>query len=242
MNYDNLNKIFDADVSATIVVQGLLNGNCNLKIHVDPNDWYFWVNRPANRATVNLLGLFNANAYFMIGTQIDPIPAPPSYVTDLVSSSPIISTDMSSVSTGQGFATGMMISAGFNGEFPKSTDWRGYIGINLGAGFDITMYKLGPNVQCSGVNGKPGINSWYCQGQVYAWMSGGLGARKYRDNGELKNEYSVATISAAALLQGKLPKPTYVYGAVGFEVRLLGIVSFDFTADIELGNNCTFTN
>lgn len=241
VNYDNVNKVFDAQVDALVVVPGILQGNCNLKIHIDKHDWYFWLNRPSNRATIEVLNLFTANTYFMVGTQIDPMPPPPSYVTNLISASPIISTDMSSVSTGNGFATGMMISANFGGEFPKETNWRGYAYASVGAGFDITMFKLSPTAHCSGSTGKVGFNNWYLMGQVYAWLSGGMGVRHYKD-GELKKEYSVASIDAAALLQGRLPKPTFVYGAVGFSVKLLGIINLDFQADIEIGNDCQIIN
>ncbi len=242
VNYDNVNKVFDAQVDALAIVPGILQGNCNLKIHIDKHDWYFWLNRPSNRATIEVLNLFTANTYFMVGTQIDAMPPPPSYVTNLVSSSPIISTDMSAVSTGNGFATGMMIAANFGGEFPKNTNWRGYAYASVGAGFDITMFKLSPTAHCSGSTGKVGFNNWYLMGQVYAWLSGGMGVRHYKENGELKKEYSVASIDAAALLQGRLPKPTFVYGAVGFSVRLLGIINLDFQADIEIGNDCQIIN
>ncbi len=242
VNYDNVEKVFDAQVDALAIVPGILQGNCNLKIHIDKHDWYFWLNRPSNRATIEVLNLFTANTYFMIGTQIDPMPPPPSYVTNLVSSSPIISTDMSAVSTGNGFATGMMIAANFGGEFPKETNWRGYAYASVGAGFDITMFKLSPTAHCSGSTSKVGFNNWYLMGQVYAWLSGGMGVRHYKDDGTLKKEYSVASIDAAALLQGRLPKPTFVYGAVGFSVKLLGIINLDFQADIEIGNDCQIIN
>ena len=240
-NYDHNNQVFDAGLAVTVAAPNVLYGNCALTIHIDSTDWYFWLNRPTNRATLNVLNVFQANAYFMIGTQIDPIPAPPSYVTNLVSSSPIISTDMSQVSAGQGFATGMLISVSFDGEFPKNTDWRGYVAVGVGAGFDITMFKLAEGSHCVGNSSAAGMNGWYCVGQVYTWLNGSLGARKYRD-GELRNEYSVCSINAGALLQGRLPKPTYVYGAIGFEVSLIGIINFDFTADIAFGNDCQIVN
>lgn len=242
VNYDNVNKVFDAEIDALAVIPSVLQGNCNLKIHIDQNDWYFWLNRPSNRASISVLNLFTANTYFMIGTQIDPMPAPPSYVTNLVSASPIISTDMSSVNTGNGFATGMLIAANFGGEFPKTTNWRGYAYASVGAGFDITMFKLSPTAHCEGSTSKVGFNNWYLMGQVYSWLSGGMGVRNYKDNGELKREYSVASINAAALLQGRLPKPTFIYGAIGFSVQLLGIINLDFQADIELGNDCQIIN
>lgn len=242
VNYDNVNKIFHATVDANAVVPSVLTGNCNLAIHIDPNNWYFWLNRPSNRASVNVFNLFTAQTYFMVGTQIDPIPAPPSYVTNLISPSPVIAIDYSQISTGQGFATGFMIGASFGGEFPKTGNWRGYASAGIGGGFDITMFKLSPTAHCSGVSGKLGFNQWYIVGQVYAWLNGSMGARHYKDDGTLKKEYSIASINAAALLQGRLPKPTFVYGAIAFEVRLLGIISFDFNADIEVGNGCTIVN
>lgn len=237
VSYDNSTKVLDADISASMVVPSVLTGGLNIKFHIDQNDWYFWLNRPSNRAYVNLLGLFTAQTYFMIGTQIEAIPPPPSYVANIVGYTGG-GIDLAAVGNGSGFCTGLDISASFGGEFPKTTKWRGYVGVNVGIGFDVMVFNA-QNAKCAGSNDPIGVNGYYAIGQIYAYLGGSFGARKYKDDGSLKKEYPLGSLQMAALLQGKLPKPSYVYGAVGIQCEILGIINFTFNADIEFGDNCT---
>lgn len=236
INYDNAEKVFDAAINAQIIIPSTLTGGLNLTVHIDEEDWYFWLNRPSNRANLNLVNVFNVNTYFMIGTIIDPIPAPPSYVTQIVGGGNIGVIDLTVVGNGNGFATGMQFGVNFGGEFPKNTDWRGFIDINVGGGFDLILFNA-ENAHCSGSSESIGVNGYYAMGQVYAYLNGALGVRKYKDNGNI-NTYNLGSLQVAALLQGKLPKPTYIYGAIGIQANILGIIDFGFTADIELGTNC----
>ncbi|MBI3240570.1 MAG: hypothetical protein HYZ43_17280, partial [Flavobacteriia bacterium] len=118
VSYDNNAKVFDAQVDAIMYVPNLLQGNINLKIHVDQSDWYFWLNRPTNRANLTLVGLFNVNAYFMIGTQIDPLPPPPAYVTNMVGAGSFVNIDQTALTSGNGFLTGMQFSSSIYKEMP----------------------------------------------------------------------------------------------------------------------------
>ncbi|MFN6086343.1 MAG: hypothetical protein ACK476_15620, partial [Fluviicola sp.] len=124
-------------------------------------------------------------------------------------------------------------------EFPKTTQWRGYVACGIGGGFDVTLFKLIQGTHCVNETTPAGMNGWYCNGQVYVWLNGALGARKYNEEGKLKNEYNVCSINAAALLQGRLPKPSFVYGTIGFNVSILSIIDFSFDADFQFGNDCT---
>lgn len=236
--YDHTNKVFDAGLNAGIIVPGTLTGGLNIALHIDTTDWYFWLNTPTNRAYLNLVNIFNVNTYFMVGTQIMPIPPPPSYVTNLVGAGSMGSIDLNTVGNGNGFATGMEFNVNFGGEFPSSGTWRGFVGVTVGGGFDIMLINV-ENATCSGSSDPVGVNGYYAIGQVYTYLNGGLGVRKYKANGDLKNEYSLGSLQVAALLQGKLPKPSFVYGAIGIQANVLGIIDFTFTADVEFGTNCT---
>lgn len=236
MSYNNSQKVFDTELNANIIVPNKLTGALNAKMHIDQNDWYFWLNRPSDRAYLNLVDVFNINTYFMIGTQIDPIPAPPSYVTNLTGAGSLQSIDLSQTGNGNGFATGVQFAVSFGGEFPKTTKWRGYIQADVGGGFDLMLFNV-QNAHCSGSSDPIGVNGYYCNGQVYAYMNGSLGVKKYKDDGTIK-DYPLGALQMAALLQGKLPKPTFVYGAVGIHAEVVSIINFDFTADVEFGNDC----
>lgn len=236
--YDHANKVFDAGVNAQIVIPGKLTGNLNIILHIDTNDWYFWLNNPVNRANLNLVNMFYVNTYFMVGTQIMPIPPPPSYVSNLVGAGSIGTLDPTALGNGGGFATGMEFGVNFGGEFPKTTTWRGFIQVNVGGGFDVMLLNV-QNAHCQGSSEPVGVNGYYAMGQVYVYLGGNFGVRKYRDNGDLKNEYNMGSLQVAALLQGKLPKPAYVYGAIGLQANVLGIINFSFNADVEFGTDCT---
>jgi len=237
VSYDHANKVFNAGLNAAIIFPGTLSGGLNIAVHIDTNDWYFWLNNPLNRANVNLVNLFYANTYFMIGTQIMSILPPPSYVTNLVGAGGIGNIDMAALNSGGGFATGMEVGVQFGGEFPKDTKWRGFVDVSIAAGFDIMLLNV-QNAHCSGITEPVGVNGYYAMGQVYAYLSGALGVRKYK-NDKLKNTYNLGSLQVAALLQGKLPKPSYVYGAVGIQANVLGIINFSFNADVEFGTDCT---
>jgi len=240
MNYDNNNKIFDTQLAASILVPNFLTGGLSIKFHIDQNDWYFWLNRPSNRAYLSLKDVATINTYFMMGTQIDPIPPPPAYVTNLVGGGTINNIDLAEVGNGNGFATGVSFNVGLNKEFPKTSKWRGYVAVNIGGGFDLMMINVA-NARCSGSPNDPvGVNGYYLMGQVYAYLNGSLGARKYKNNGDgpLKQEYQLGSLQVAALLQGKLPKPTFVYGAIGVQVSIFEVINFGFTAEVEFGDDC----
>lgn len=240
LSYNHTNKVFDANLNASILFPGTISGGLNIALHIDTSEWYFWLNNPINRANLNLVNIFYVNAYFMIGTEIMPIPPPPSYVTNLVGGGSIGNLDLSLIGNGGGFATGMEFGASFIGEFPKTTQWRGFVEINVGGGFDIMLVNV-QNAHCSGSSDPVGVNGYYAMGQVYAFLSGAFGVRKYKDDPTqgIKNQYNLGSLQVAALLQGKLPKPSFVYGAIGIQANVLGIINFSFSADVEFGTDCT---
>ncbi|MES2555561.1 MAG: hypothetical protein V4604_05380 [Bacteroidota bacterium] len=236
VSYDNNAKVFDAQVDAIMYVPNLLQGNINLKIHVDQNDWYFWLNRPANRANLTLVGMFNVNAYFMIGTQIDPLPPPPYYVTDMVGSGSFVNIDQTALTSGNGFLTGMQFNSSIYKELPLINNWYGYAGAGFGGGFDVMLMKVSPTAHCEGSTDPIGINRWYLMGQVYGYVNGNLGVKKIVD-GEVRQDFNILSLSTAFLLQGRLPKPTFVYGALALRFEFL---TFDInvSADVAFGNDC----
>ena len=132
---------------------------------------------------------------------------------------------------------GVHLATSFGGEFPKTGKWRGFINVQVNAGFDLMMMNAS-NYHCAGSTDPVGVNGYYCQGQVYTYLNGALGVKRYRDNGTV-NTFNLGSFQVAALLQGKFPKPTYINGALNFQVTVVSIINLDFTADVEFGNDCT---
>jgi hypothetical protein len=48
--------------------------------------------------------------------------------------------------------------------------------------------------------------------------------------------------NAAVLLQGKMPKPSYIYGGVYLQANVLDIFEVDLTFDFDFGTNCEIVN
>lgn len=236
VNYDNTNKVFDAQLNGGVVVPNVLMGSVAVTIHVDSSDWYFWINRPSNRAYVSVLNLFTLNMYFMVGTQIDPIPPPPSAVTQLLGAGQFAGMDLAAISTGDGFATGAMLTAGVNKQIHLVGNWHGYVDASCGAGFDLTMFRLSETAHCVGSTEQVGINRWYLMGQVYGYVNAGLGVRKIVD-GEIRQNITLIGLSSAFLMQGRLPKPTYITGALAVQFQFLTF-NFGVTAQVSFGNDC----
>jgi hypothetical protein len=236
VNYDNNAKVLDATLTAGVYVPNFLQGNLMIKMYASPTDWYFWLNRPTNRASLTLVGLFNVNTYFMIGTQIDPLPPPPYYVTNIVGAGNLVNIDQSALSTGNGFVTGMQFNSSVYREMPLVGNWYGYAGAGFGGGFDVMLMKVSPTAHCEGSSNPIGINRWYLMGQVYGYVSGGLGVKKIVD-GDVRQDFTICSLEAAFLLQGRLPKPTFVYGALGLRFEFLTI-DISVTTDVAFGNDC----
>jgi hypothetical protein len=174
--------------------------------------------------------------YFMVGTQIDPIPPPPSAVTQLLGAGQFASMDLAAISTGDGFATGAMLTAGVNKQIHLVGNWHGYVDASCGAGFDLTMFRLSETAHCVGSTEQVGINRWYLMGQVYGYVNAGLGVRKIVDN-EIRQNISLVGLSSAFLMQGRLPKPTYITGALAVQFQFLTF-NFGVTAQVSFGNDC----
>jgi len=240
--YDNQQKIFDLNASLTAQFGDALTGSLWTKLYVSPDLWYFWLGRPDNPATVSVKDIGSVNAYFMLGQNLLPMPPPPPEVSSVFGQ---IGSQRSTgdIATGNGVALGVNFNAGFDTGF-NITDRLGIYGSGYaGAGFDMTLFKYGPTTHCDGSSADEfGMNHWYLQGQVYAYMGLDFGCTWQKLNGEVST-FNIMTANAAMLMQGKLPKPTFVYGGVHLDASFLGgIVEVDVTAEIEFGEDCDIVN
>lgn len=240
--YDNQQKIFDLNASLDAHFSNAITGSMWTKLYISPDLWYFWLGRPDNPATVNVYNLASANAYFMLGQNLLPMPPPPPEVASVFNQ---IGSQRNTgdIATGNGVAMGVNFSASFQSGF-SITDRLGIYGSGYaGAGYDMTLYKYSASTHCQGGSADDfGINHWYLQGQVYAYMGLSFGCTWVKVGGDVAT-FEIMNANAAMLLQGKVPNPAYVYGGVHLAASFLGgIVNVDVDADIEFGDNCTIVN
>lgn len=236
LNYDFNNEAFHAVAGFTMQLPGVTS-NGNLTMHFEPGLWYVWIGRPAQRVNVNLAGIATLNSYCQFGTQIDPMPNPPSNVMNIVQSAGLMNTrQLNALSTGSGAAFGASLQFGSNGTF-GANNFNVYYNIGAGAGFDVMVLRYGPNTICQNSNDPIGFRGWYGQGQIYAWLTGAVGL-----SGEVSGQnfnVTILSLSAAALLQAQLPNPSWMGGIVACDYDILGgLVSGHVDVSFQAGNQC----
>ncbi|HEX6427374.1 MAG TPA: hypothetical protein VF008_06790 [Niastella sp.] len=239
MRYDNTNHSFHANIKTYINVYELIKGvgpnnlAAEAVIHFEPGQWWMYVGRPSQMMGLNVAGLAMTQSYFMAGTKVEDMPPPPPQVTQTLDITDNFMAQENAMSTGRGVGFGMHFKAavgiGNDGGFL-------YAFLGLGAGADILLRDYG-EAHCKGSSGPIGINGWYASGQAYAYLQGRVGVR-VKILGK-KREFDILYLSAAALLQAKLPNPAWFRGAVGVKYSILGgLVKGKAVIKMEVGSKC----
>lgn len=242
-NARSLHATFDMYIyAAKGLMRGAGNGNRAgwAVFHVDPKEWYLHVGTPSDRLGMKIgIGKFNltTGSYFMAGYRMPKFPDPPSRVISILRDAGVEyenNINKNDVEGGRGiaFGTSLEVSTG---------DVRFlffYANFAAGLGFDVMLKDWG-NAYCKDdPDRKPiGIDGWYAQGQAYAYLQGELGVKiKILF---IKKNISIIKGSAAALLQAKLPNPTWVGGYMGFSINILGgAIKGRFNFKFSFGQDC----
>ncbi|MFM8911383.1 MAG: hypothetical protein ACKOE6_00500, partial [Flammeovirgaceae bacterium] len=140
--------------------------------------------------------------------------------------------DLNEIGTGGGFAFG----ASFGFDTGKLSFLVFYARFAAGAGFDIMLKNYG-DVRCEGSSDRIGVNGWYANGQVYAYIEGAIGISV--DLFLVSGDFEILSIGAAAILQAQFPNPFWMQGTVGGRFSILGgLVSGNCSFQVTLGNKC----
>jgi len=203
-------------------------------LHISPAKWYIQVGSPTQRVGLELAQIARTTSYLMIGDDIPGSPAPPSEVSSILGGMDLdYMRDLNALGNGSGFAFG----ADLRMDTGHMKFLMFYARFLAGAGFDIMVKNYGPNARCEGSNSPIGVNGWYANGQVYAYLQGEIGmdvnVKFY------KGRFKILQIAAAAILQAKLPNPTWMKGAVGGRFSILGgLVKGNCKFEMTLGKDC----
>ncbi len=242
--YDNQQQIFDLNADVVLNFSNVVTGTAWTKLYISPSLWYLWVGKPDNRVNASIYNLATANAYFMLGMNLPPMPPPPPQVA-VVASGMSPQRNETLISGGNGVAAGASVNVSFSsGDIWLGSNHKRYIkGAGYaGLGFDMTMLKYPTTSHCSGSSGAFGMNYWYLNGQLYAYLGFDLSYVKLKNDGSIKHTYTVAHMDASLILQGKLPKPTYVNGTANLNVVVCQIINVNISKNVEIGTNCTIVN
>lgn len=242
-NMDFNNKIFKATSEVFVsdpakIVTGVgPRGRAGWgELYADSKEWYLHIGRPDNRVGLRMgLGKIldvRTGAYFMAGSRIPEMPAPPSQVANILGYELNTLTrgrDIDALSRGNGLAFGgdLRVNTG------DLTFLMMYANFDTGLGFDIMLKDYG-NLQCKGRSGVLGWDGWYAQGQAYAYLQGELGVKI--NLWLLKTKVPVIKGGAATLLQAGLPDPSYFRGYLGVNLNILGIIKGKARFKLSIGD------
>ncbi|HEY8402288.1 MAG TPA: hypothetical protein VIK89_13560, partial [Cytophagaceae bacterium] len=239
MYYDipnsTLHATMEAYVNAGIVKgTGPQNKAGWMVMHYSPQDWYLYVGTPDNRVSMTLFGAVTVGGYFCAGTQIPGFPDPPAEVAEILGESDLnMMRDENALAGGGGFAFGAFVQANTG---PKQF-MMFYGQFDVGLGFDIMMKNYGEAVRCAGRTEPLGMKGWYASGQMYGYLQGNIGVRAKVFGEERK--VPIIDIGVAAILQAKLPNPTWIQGIIGGRYSALGgLVSGNCKFKLTIGEEC----
>lgn len=203
-------------------------------ISFTPNTWTIQVGNPDIPVGVELVGLAKTRAYFMAGHNLPGSPAPPAQVSSILGGMNLdYMRDLNALGKGSGMAFG----AGLDFDTGDLSFLVFYARFATAAGFDVMLKDYGNEAQCEGRSGPIGINGWYANGQVYAYVQGKIGVRV--DVFGKKGKYDIIDLGAATILQAKMPNPTWMRGVVGGNYRILGgLVKGKCRFEFTVGSEC----
>jgi len=240
--YDFSNATLYGNLQAFINVAEVVKGTGpnnkagEVVLYFSKDTWYVYIGRPEKdkRIGLQIVGLFKINSYFCMGTEIPEIPRPDFDISAIIGRDVYGMADDLSGKRGEGFVFGS--SATFSTGDLSFLAF--YASFNAGLGFDAMLKNYGTAIRCNGSNGSPlGINGWYAQGQAYAYLQGKIGIKV--DLVAVKGSFEILQFSAAALLQAKLPNPTWLKGNAGGNYNILnGLVKGHCDFEFEVGTKC----
>ncbi len=203
------------------------------------SDWYIAIGAPPLSRRMSLtfkLGPMpkqSVSSYFVAGN-LNRLPAGQRDLPLLREYDPMLqqfegsnSLNFNQLMNGNGILMGMKYSYGVNKKI-----WIIQVGVNFTVGFDAILNQT----QCANHN-PTGIDGWYIQGNIYGAIRGDL---KIRVNLLFKKgTYTIASLSAAALVQAKLPNPTWMMAQIAGRYRILGgLVKGSFKLEVDFGEKC----
>ncbi|MDY6374266.1 MAG: hypothetical protein SPK61_05700 [Bacteroidales bacterium] len=246
IEYDHLNKSFHTNFEVYInYLDGFLRGSGNggmagwVVLHIDEKEWYLQMGTPSNPIGIELNALdlvrVQTRSYLMAGHHLPdalPVPSEIRSIIPVNESSLRVDRKGRQLEEGRGFAFGASLSVDTGDLFFLIL----YARFQAGMGFDLMLREY-PNAQCAGRSGTLGMDGWYAMGQVYAYLAGELGVGV--NLWFIKAKFPIIKGGTAAILQGKLPNPTWFSGCMGVKFELLGgLIKGNMNFKFELGEQC----
>ncbi len=229
VKYDFQNEILALDAKVTpgqfLKDKKILDGVAKIKLRTYPESWYCNIGSIQEPNYLKFCGIAEAKSYVMFGdsvpTYLPPMDPAISALFNADQSTATSSDHSEEMSDGTGFAFGIALSV------DAHLNAFVYADLVFKGGTDLLVVRK-PRMQC-------GDSKYRASGQVYVYLAGAAGI-KFR-----KKKFEVVGFSAAASLEGEIPKPIYIQGRVAFEYRLLGgMLSGHARAKYKTGSTCSW--
>jgi hypothetical protein len=249
MLYDADNSCFNAQLSVYVNAYGILTGTGpqgevgQILMHFDPQEWYVYIGQPTAMLGLKILDIATVQSYFMVGSQLEPFPPLPANVQSIAGNTNLnFMQDENAFATGGGIGFGARfnISVGVPGQNPDGSYKNKFplpifAQFSAGLGADI-MFRQYDSAYCQGSSSPIGVGGWYASGQAYAYLSGSVGVCW----SGCKKQIDFLSLSVAAVLQAKLPNPSWFQGLLaGHYSVLCGLIKGSFSFDFTIGDQCT---
>lgn len=199
----------------------------NLSILFSANEWHILVGKPSRPLSVvaSIWGMnLNFNTYFMLGMNLEPFVLP----NQIRNAFPNLASS-ATPNIEDGFAHGAQLSLSTG----KKEFLCFYGELDFLVGYDIAFGLAGA---CDGY-ANPGYNGWYASGQMYGAGNVDIGINV--NCMIYEGPISIMSGSAAALIKGGLPNPSYLQGGITGRYSVLGgFLSGSFYFDFSVGDFC----
>lgn len=234
-SYDANNKVFHTTAVLNINYP-VLKGQGTGEIHIDPKIWYVYAGKPSNPIEMSMSGMARFKAYFMTGNKLEPLPPLPSNVSQLAADfASGRQFDAAALSLGRGMAMGASLNNKAKGK-AGGEKFNFYYDLFIDAGFDLMLLQYDKEIACGSYGPPVGMNGWRANGNLYAAVSGLIGAELDTKKSELKQD--IMTIAVVALLSGECPNPSYMSGYVNIKYEVFGMFDGQEDVSFEFGNKC----
>jgi hypothetical protein len=233
--YNYPNSIFSGSISASANLLGILEGSGTASFYFSPQSWNIKIGDPEKRIEYTLAKIFKVGSYFMIGKDLPPA----KMRSDVASHLGSIAFPMrnAGIGKGDGFAFGGNWDLNIMPDGSRAKFLIFYARFGLGIGYDVSLLNYGEGTRCEGETTPIGVNGWYAQGSLYAYLYGSVGL--HVDMWFVEGDFEIASITAGAMLAAGLPNPTWGKGSVGAKYSILsGMIKGHFNFGFSFGDEC----
>ncbi len=248
LNFDFAQQIYQAHFA--VYIQGLANDKIvgggpkgfagEVAAYFSRSKWYLHIGTPQQalgvKMKLNTLGYAQVNAYFMAGKDLPPALPLPKEITSIIGAKNADAMrQLEALNTGNAFAFGARMALEIGSEGGEK-NVSIYAHLKALIGLDINVRATNNSANCVVNNETPGINGWFANGQLFAYLQGRVGAAVQTKS--IQSRFDLITLTTASQLYCEGPKPFYSSGSTNVKVNIAGIINKQLKLNFEIGEPC----